>query len=68
MPLPETVVIWICHNCGSYYASSSIGDLRKEWNFEKNTNRPTFQRSRCSTPACAAANIHREPMTLRTQL
>lgn len=65
MAAPEEIVAWICRNCGSYYASSSVGDLREEWNTEKNTNKRTFRRSRCPTPACAADDIQREPVTLK---
>lgn len=57
--LPTGIVVWLCPNCGNYYASSSIGDLHEEWNEHK--GQKTFRRSRCPTPACAKQDIHREP-------
>jgi hypothetical protein len=64
MARPSTVRVWICEECGSYYASSSIGDLSEEWNREKNTQKPTFRRSRCPTPACANKDIQRVPIDI----
>jgi hypothetical protein len=53
------MVVWICPNCGSYYGSSSAGNLHEKWN--EHQGKPTFRRSRCPTVACAAEDIHREP-------
>jgi len=65
MARPATIRVWICDNCGNYYGASSAGELDKEWNVEKNSNKPTFRRSRCPTPACAQKDIHRTPITVR---
>jgi hypothetical protein len=44
MTLKATV--WVCPGCLSYYASSSVGDLRTEMNKDAK-GKPTFPRSRC---------------------
>jgi len=55
------ITVWVCENCGSYYASSNAGNLHEQWNTHH--EKQTFRRSRCPTPACAAEDIHRVPKT-----
>ena len=55
-----TIVVWMCPNCGSYYAASGAKDLAQEWNTDKKGQR-TFRRSRCPSRDCAVQDIHREP-------
>lgn len=59
LDLPRGIVVWVCPNCGGYYAATSAGNLHEEWNEHKGQR--TFRRSRCPNQACAAADIHREP-------
>jgi len=40
------IIVWICPKCMSYYASSSVGDLRTEMNRDAK-GKPTFPRSQC---------------------
>jgi hypothetical protein len=54
------IVVWICPNCGLFYAASNAGDLHETWNTH-NSDR-TFRRSRCPNPMCAKQGIHRVPM------
>ena len=58
-----TAVVWICDNCGEYYAASSAGDLREQWNTDKK-GQPTFPRSQCPTMNCARAGIQRRPVNV----
>jgi hypothetical protein len=57
--LPTGIVVWVCPNCGNFYASANAGDLSKQWNTHH--GQPTFRRSRCPNKACAEQGIHREP-------
>lgn len=58
----RTVVIWICPDCGNYYASSSAGDLSTDFNKKLNSGQPTFARSKC--PDCPG-EVHRERVVVR---
>jgi hypothetical protein len=55
----QGIVVWVCPNCGGYYAASTAGNLHEEWNTHHGRN--TFRRSRCPNKACADKDIHREP-------
>lgn len=57
------ITIWVCPNCGNYYASSEAGNLLRIWNMDLK-DKPTFTRSRCPNRSCAEQNIHREPITI----
>lgn len=61
-----TAILWVCDNCGAYYASSSAGDLSEEWNYHHNQR--TFRRSRCPNAACAKQDIHRRPVAVTVAL
>ena len=43
------VIVWVCRECGNYYASSNAGDLSTLMNTDRATKKPTFPRSRCPT-------------------
>lgn len=60
--------VWICDNCGAYYAASTAGDLAAQWNTKVNTSERTFPRSQCPTPSCAAAAIERRPVAVKIPL
>jgi hypothetical protein len=61
--LPEHITIWVCKDCGNYYASSSAGDLRTEFNKDMK-GQPTFARARCPTLVCATNGTLRIPYVL----
>lgn len=63
MSLPEFVTVWVCHDCGNYYASSSVDDLRTEFNTDIKGD-VTFARARCPTMMCAEREVMRIPMQL----
>jgi hypothetical protein len=48
------VQVWICPHDLNYYASSSAGDLKKQWNTDSK-NRRTFPRSQC--PVCGLERV-----------
>ena len=58
------VTIWICRECGNYYASSNAGNLADKWNKDRRTGQRTFPRSRCPTRECAEQGIDREPVNV----
>lgn len=60
MSIPESIIIWICPDCGQYYAASGAGDLNESWNTDMK-GAPTFPRSRCPTIQCAAKGTLRVP-------
>jgi predicted RNA-binding Zn-ribbon protein involved in translation (DUF1610 family) len=59
--IPEFITVWICPDCGNYYAASSAGDLLVEVNIDKESKKPSFPRARCPTPACAMKGTMRVP-------
>jgi hypothetical protein len=59
--IPEFVTVWVCLDCGSYYASSSTGDLTVQMN-TNSKGEPTFPRARCPTMLCALKETMRIPM------
>jgi hypothetical protein len=67
MSLPEFITVWVCEDCGNYYAASSAGDLRLKINDDKETKRPSFSRARCPTPDCATKGTLRVPVNLATR-
>ena len=60
------ITVWVCKNCGNYFASSNAGDLSEKWN--ESHGEPTFKRSRCPTRACADEDIHRIPVQVEVLL
>ena len=67
MIVTTTATVWVCDHCGSYYASSSVGDLRTEWNTDKK-GQPTFPRSQCPSHGCAVQLIQRRPVKVEIRL
>lgn len=65
MSIPEFITVWICPDCGNYYAASSAGDLLANINTDKETKKPSFPRARCPTPACATNGTMRVPTRFR---
>lgn len=57
------VVVWVCRECGNYFAASSAGDLTTKMTKNKNL-RTQSPRSRCPTPACQAQARDRESVRI----
>ena len=61
------ITVWVCRNCGNYYASANAGDLSEIWNTDKKGEQ-TFLRSQCPTRACADEGIQRVPVQVEVLL
>ena len=58
-----TATVWVCDNCGEYYAASSAGDLREQWNTDMK-GQPTFPRAQCPTMRCTQQGLQRRPVSV----